>query len=359
MTDQDCLKLTVYFGERDRAEGRLLADALIDIFEHHHVAVSCLLRGIEGFGIKHQLHTAALLTLSHDLPLVAFAVDTRERIERLLPDVQAACHDGLITLERTWMLAGGLEDMSPVEHRREASKLTVCMGRQDRAGGRPAYEAVVGLLRRYGFAGAIVLLGVDGTAHGVRQRAKFFARNASVPLMIVSIGDSEGISRILPELAKLLPRALITLERVRVCKRDGLNLDEPHRLSETDQSGLGIWQNLTIHTGEHARHGSAPLRAELLARLRKAGAVGATSLRGFWGYHGAHEPHGERFWAVRRHVPVLTIVIDTPANIHRWYPIVDELTGETGLVTSEIVPAMRGGGPNIRRGGLRLADPVD
>lgn len=357
ITNQDCLKLTTYFGERDRAEGRFLADALIDIYESHDVALSCLLRGIEGFGIKHRLHTAGLLSLSEDLPAVSVAIDARERIERLLPEVQAASHHGLITLERARMLAGCVVDSSSPEHRCEATKLTVYVGRQDRAGDRPAYQAVVGLLRHSGFAGATVLLGVDGIVHGVRQRAKFFARNGGVPLMIVSIGDSERISRVLPELTAMLPTALITLERVRLCKRDGERLGEPRRLPDTDQSGLGTWQKLMIHTGEQARHGSTSLHRELVRRLRAAGAAGATSLRGFWGYHGDHRPHGEHLWSVRRHVPVLTIVIDTPGNIRRWYAIVDELTNESGLVTSEIVPAMRATGPGIRHGGLRLAEP--
>jgi PII-like signaling protein len=91
--------------------------------------------------------------------------------------------------------------------------------------------------------------------------------------------------------------------------------------------------------------------------LREAGAAGATSLRGIWGYHGDHEPHGDRFWTLRRHVPVLTVIVDTPERIRRWFPIVDELTDETGPVTSELVPAFHATGPGIASGGLALARP--
>jgi PII-like signaling protein len=52
---------------------------------------------------------------------------------------------------------------------------------------------------------------------------------------------------------------------------------------------------------------------------------------------------------------VLTVIVDTPANIHRWFAIVDELTEQTGLVTSEIVPAYRARAGDRRHGGLRLA----
>lgn len=71
------LKLTIYFGERDRHRSRFLADHLLDVFAFHRLRASVLMRGIEGFGVKHQLRTDRLLTLSEDLPLVSVAVDTR------------------------------------------------------------------------------------------------------------------------------------------------------------------------------------------------------------------------------------------------------------------------------------------
>ena len=52
---------------------------LVDLYEHHGVKAAVLLRAVEGFGIKHQLHTQRILTLSEDLPLVSVAVDNRER----------------------------------------------------------------------------------------------------------------------------------------------------------------------------------------------------------------------------------------------------------------------------------------
>jgi PII-like signaling protein len=58
---------------------------------------------------------------------------------------------------------------------------------------------------------------------------------------------------------------------------------------------------------------------------------------------------------LRRRVPVLTVIIDTPANIHRWFAIVDQLTEHTGLVTSEILPAYRAAINGNPHGGLRLA----
>ena len=69
--NDDCLKLTSYFGERHRVGGAFVADALIEEYGRHEIAASILLRGAEGFGLKHHLRTDQSLTLSEDLPLVA------------------------------------------------------------------------------------------------------------------------------------------------------------------------------------------------------------------------------------------------------------------------------------------------
>jgi PII-like signaling protein len=354
--NDDCLKLTTYFGERDRANGGFLADALIDIYARHELQTSLVMRGVQGFGLKHHLRSDRLLTLSEDLPLVTVAVDTRERIEAALRDTDDLRFSGLVTLERARMLTGRIEPLELPAELHEATKLTVYVGRQERVGGRAAYEAVVDLLHRRGVAGATVLLGVDGTAHGVRQRAKFFGRNAEVPLMVIAVGDGPRIADALPELGTMLARPLVTLERVRVCKRDGQKLAEPRQLPQSDPTGLGVWQKLMVYAGEQAQHRDHPLYLGLIRRLREAGAAGATSLRGIWGYHGDHPPHGDSFWQLRRRVPVLTVIVDTPEQIRRWFTIVDELTDETGLVTSEMVPAFRAIIADLARGGLRLAE---
>lgn len=353
--NEDCLKLTTYFGERDRANGGFLADAFSDIYARHELQTSLVLRAVEGFGAKHQLRTDRLLTLSEDLPLVSVAVDTRPHIEAALVDIEKLRFNGLVTLERARLLTGQIDAVVLPPDLDEATKLTVYLGRQERVGPTPAYEAVVDLLHDRGIAGAAVLLGVDGTAHGVRQRARFFGRNAQVPLMVISVGTGAAIASVLPELGAMLAKPLLTLERVRVCKRDGQRLAEPRHLPEADAAGLGVWQKLMVYAGGQARHEGHPLSGELMRRLRTAGAAGATSLRGIWGYHGDHEPHGDSFWQLRRRVPVLTVIVDTPERIREWFAVVDELTDETGLVTSEMVPAFRATGPALERGGLRLA----
>src|ERR671939_161514 len=101
---------------------------------------------------------------------------------------------------------------------------------------------------------------------------------------------------------------------------------------------MPIWQKLMVYADEQARHAERPLYVELIHRLRRAGGGGATAVRGIWGYHGDHPPHGDKLFSLRRHVPVVTIIVDTPERTRRWFEVVSELTAETGLVTSENVP---------------------
>jgi PII-like signaling protein len=338
----DGAKLTSWFGEHDRAGGRLLADALLGLSARHGVHTSCLLRGVEGFA-KHRLQSERLLTLSEDLPLVAIAVGARAEVERLGEEVAALQRTGLLTCEPVRLLDGAAAADADLAGEPEGDdvKLTVHLAREQRADRGPAHRAVVAALHDAGVAGATVLLGVDGTLGGVRARARFVARNARVPLLVMSVGERARIAAALPRLAALAPGALMTLEPVRVCKRDGVRLAMPPAPPREDDGEIERWQQLTVYASEQSRHDGETLHTALVRRLRAEGAAGATALRGVWGYHGAHAPHGDRFWSVRRRVPVVTTVVDRPQAAVRWFELIDACTQQTGLVTSELVSALR------------------
>jgi PII-like signaling protein len=342
--NQPCLKLTTYFGERQRAvtdnvrRPGFLADAMLDLFDTREVATSVMLRGIASFGPRHVLRTDESLSLSEDPPVAIAAVDVDSKISGLVDDVVAMTGHGLVTLERARLVRG--DDVLDVGTD-DAVKLTVYVGRQERIGGLPAYRAVCDLLYRLGFSGGAVLLGVDGTAHGERYRAQFFSRNVNVPLMIISIGTATQVSAAVTELSAVAPNPLLTVERVRLCKRGGELFARPHRLPDTDDRQRPLWQKLMVHSSEATGHGGMPIHRALVHRLLASGlARGATVLRGIWGFHGDHKPHGDKLFQLTRRVPVVTIIIDTPEWIARSFDIVHELTADHGVVTSEMVPAV-------------------
>ncbi len=353
--NEDALTLTTYFDERDRTPDGLLADRLAAIYGAQGLRASVLLRGFEGFGRFRHPHSDRLLTLSENLPAVSIAVDVPARIEAARDELLRLRGRGLITLERSRLLSGEIGTVGLPAELDGATKLTVYLRRRQRVSRTPASVAVCELLHRRAAAGATVLLGVDGTHRGRRARARFFGANADVPVMVVAVGAGESIAQLLPELGELLADPLVTLERVRICKRSGALLAAPEQLPARDEHGRELWQKLTVYSSQDATHEGRPLHIEIVGRLRAAGAAGATSVRGVWGFHGASAPHGDRFLAVRRHVPVVTVALDTPARTAASFAIIDELTAEHGLVTSEMVPALAAMDEPGSAGAVRLA----
>ncbi|MCX2932309.1 DUF190 domain-containing protein [Mycobacterium sp. CVI_P3] len=350
------LKLTAYFGERERAGSRFLAEAMLDLYAEREVATSVMLRGIASFGPRHVIRSDESLTLSEDPPVAVAAVDTAATIGGLVTDVAGLTSRGLITLERARLATGDLS-ATPLPDGADAVKLTIYVGRRRRVNGAAAFYAVCDLLHQHHFAGASVFLGVDGTAHGRRRRARFFSNNTDVPIMIIAVGTAAQVRQILPELDALMYQPLVTVERVQVCKRDGELLARPPALPAVDAHGRELRQKLMIYTSEATHHDGAPIHRALVRRLWESQAVsGATVLRGIWGFHGDHKPHGDKPIQYGRQVPVTTIVVDTPEIIAACFDIIDEVTGRHGLVTSEMVPALLMLDGDMRRGGTDLAD---
>jgi PII-like signaling protein len=285
---------------------------------------------------------------------VAEAIDSPPRIEALLADVLAIPRRGLVTLERARLLAASVVPPASATGSGTADgaiKLTLYLGRKARIGEEPAFVAVTRALHDAGADGAIVLLGVDGTRDGQRQRASFFGRNAEVPLAVTAVGTPVRIATALRALGPVAG-AIGTVERVELCKRDGVLIAPPGIVPEHDADGRALWQKLTVYTSEDARYHGRPLHQAMIGRLRASDARGATSLRGIWGFHGARAPHGDRLFSLRRRVPLMTVVIDAPERIATAFEAIDRLTGGEGVVTCERVPAA--GGAGVQRDDLRL-----
>ncbi|MDH5305582.1 MAG: DUF190 domain-containing protein [Myxococcales bacterium] len=92
--------LRIFVGESDRHEGAPLHEWIVRRAREHGLAGATVLRGLEGYGAGSRVHTARILRLASDLPIVIEIVDTREKIEAFLPIVDAAIEEGLATLER-------------------------------------------------------------------------------------------------------------------------------------------------------------------------------------------------------------------------------------------------------------------
>lgn len=100
MLPRDGHLLRIFIGESDRHEGVPLYEWLVRRARERGLAGATVLRGLAGFGAHSRLHTAKILRLSTDLPIVVEIVDTIDKIEAFLPDVDDAVGEGLATVER-------------------------------------------------------------------------------------------------------------------------------------------------------------------------------------------------------------------------------------------------------------------
>ncbi len=101
---QDGFLLRVFLGESDRWEGRPLYEAIVLKARELHLAGATVLRGPMGFGAHSRMHTAKILRLSEDLPIIIEIVDSKDKIDELLPHIDQMVQEGLVTLERVQVI---------------------------------------------------------------------------------------------------------------------------------------------------------------------------------------------------------------------------------------------------------------
>lgn len=92
--------MRIHIGERDKFEGKPLYAAIVELLRKKQYAGATVYRGIMGFGASSKIHTDRLEVLSLDLPVVVECIDTADRIDAILPDIDTMIGGGLITLER-------------------------------------------------------------------------------------------------------------------------------------------------------------------------------------------------------------------------------------------------------------------
>lgn len=93
------IRVRAYFGERDRHQGEPLWSALLQFLRRSGAAGGTVTRGVAGYGAHSKIHAASLVDLSADLPLILEWIDTEERVNRLLPEVEEMLQGGLVTTD--------------------------------------------------------------------------------------------------------------------------------------------------------------------------------------------------------------------------------------------------------------------
>jgi uncharacterized protein len=92
--------LRIMLGESDKQDGKPTYQAIVELLRREKISGATVLRGITGYGAHSHPHTANILRLSQDLPVVIEVVDSQENIDRVLPQIEQYIHGGLITMEK-------------------------------------------------------------------------------------------------------------------------------------------------------------------------------------------------------------------------------------------------------------------
>ncbi|CAD5244359.1 DUF190 domain-containing protein [Thermococcus camini] len=110
------LRLRIYIGENDRFDGKPLYKAIVEKLRKMGIAGATVYRGIYGFGKKSRVHSADVMRLSTDLPIVIEVVDRGYKIENAINEVKPMIKDGMITVEPTIVVwVGTSEEMKKFE----------------------------------------------------------------------------------------------------------------------------------------------------------------------------------------------------------------------------------------------------
>jgi uncharacterized protein len=110
---KDAVLLRIFIGEQDRFHGKPLYESIVMKAREVHLAGATVLRGPMGFGHSSRLHTAKILRLSEDLPLVIEIVDGEDKINAFLPLLDAMMGSGLVTMEKVKIVQYGKDALEP------------------------------------------------------------------------------------------------------------------------------------------------------------------------------------------------------------------------------------------------------
>ena len=235
-------KLVVYIGESDHRGGKPLYEVILFLLQKRGVAGASAVRGLAGYGGHGVMHTAAILRLSEDLPIRIEAIDTRERIESVLPDVLDLVEEGLVEVEnvrvyKTSPVKGQAkpETEAPLmKLEGKAKMLRIHIGDDDRWEGEPLYRAILKRAKMLDIAGATVYRAIEGYgAHKRRHKSGVFSSDA--PISVVIIDTEEKIGALLDALESIVVEGcLVAVSDVDVIKY-GRHLDKTEPLPREEQ----------------------------------------------------------------------------------------------------------------------------
>ena len=219
-------KVGIYVAEDQQYHGASAYSAILDFLFFHGVSGATVTRGIAGFGADHHLHTDRLVDLATKLPVRVEFIETAEKVEELLPKLQAMAGSGLIEMQDTMIVKPAeakkkqaAPEALPLKREGKAKMMRIYIGENDKWNGKPLYEAIVSALRAHDIAGVTVYRGILG--YGANRRIHKDAKlslSHDRPIVLSVVDTEEKLQSFMPLLEKMVVQGLVVLSNVDIVK---------------------------------------------------------------------------------------------------------------------------------------------
>jgi len=241
LTSGPAKKVVIYVAEDQQYHGSAAYAAILDFLFFRGVSGATVTRGIAGFGADHHLHTTRLVDLATRLPVKVDFIETAEKVQELLPKLQAMVGSGLIEMHDTTIVKPAATkkeqalptERPPLKREGKAKLMRIYIGENDKWNGKPLYEGIVGGLRAHDIAGVTVYRGILG--YGANRRIhKDAALSLSHdrPILLSIIDTEEKLRAFMPILDEMVQQGLVVLSDVDVIKYSH-NYETSERRQET------------------------------------------------------------------------------------------------------------------------------
>jgi PII-like signaling protein len=220
-------KVSIYVGEDHQYHGQSVYSAILDFLFYRGISGATVVRGIAGFGADHHIHTTRIERLTENLPIKIEFIESREKVEELLPKLHEMTGTGLIEIQDTTVIKpsevstkGILQASIPSLKREGKAKLMrIFVGENDKWHDKPLYKALIESMRANDIAGVTVYQGILG--YGANRRIhKESALNLSHdrPMMLSVVDSEEKLRAYFPILDGMVQQGLVVLSDVDVIK---------------------------------------------------------------------------------------------------------------------------------------------
>jgi PII-like signaling protein len=189
------------------------------------VTGATVLKGVAGFGADHHLHSASTVDISDKLPMKIEFIETQEKVNALLPQLQEMAGTGMIEVQETMIAKPPQSSSAPkaapprVKIEGKAKLMRIFIGESDRWQEKPLHEQLVKAMRAHDLAGVTVYRGISGYgAHRRVHKEKPFHLSRDASIMLTVVDTEEKLKTFLPIVDEMVQEGLVVLSDVDIIK---------------------------------------------------------------------------------------------------------------------------------------------